>query len=472
MKRIMTLLVFVMALLLCSTVWSQENGGFESGDFTGWKADKNWIIADKTAPYYQGWQSRYFAWSGGGGEAEMGVLQSNPFVLNKSGIRLMISGWASIRGTGQPRMWNYVTLNLEDGTELDRVYAPDTTNFVYAYLDGHKAKGKKVYLKAVDDANLATFSMLCIDNVMQADPPAGMYDKVGRKAIRGRIVLQNDAIRLEFDARNGSLTRLCNGKGAELIMEPKLGGSYRFALPIPGKEPWQTLEANWIYGAEQKLSSYSIEGHMLTMRWDGPLKNYLGEPFDVSVKQTVELTPDGAVFNMYVDNRSIYGVGESYYPVIGGLQGLGVTRQQLKNTDFIRPTADGNMASSRIFNVFNNMSPFGDQGPEQFFNIPQDQPKAWASLSNASMGQNILIQATPSDNRPFTLRLEMMPGSAGTPREDGNWPRPSELKGEPVGIELSFVQQANTQPGKLYQAPSVRVQIVPGSKEALKAVIK
>lgn len=470
MKRTLTLIFALLVLSLAGMVQSQTNGGFETGDFKGWKADKNWIIADKSAPYYLGWNSRYFAWSGGGGEPSLGVLQSEPFKLVKSGVRLMVAGWSSIHGTGQPRIWNYVTLNLEDGTELDRVYTPDTTNFVYSYLDGHTAKGKMVYIKAVDDAEMATYSMICIDNVTQADPPADSLKKVTRGATAGSIVLQNAQLRLEFDPKNGSLTRLSNQKGLELIMEPRLGGSYRFALPIPGKEPWQTLEANWIFGAQQKLSSYRQDGNTLTMRWDGPLKNYLGERFDVSVRQTVELTPSGVQFDMWVDNRSIYTVGESYYPLFGGLQGLGSTRQQLKNTELVRPAAGDGMSTSKVFNVFNNMAPFGDQGPEQFFNIPQDQPQAWAALSNATLAQNVFIGAKMVDKRPYTLRMELFPGSSGVTREDGNWPRPSELKGVPAGVELSFVQQANHPAGQVYHAPSVYVQFISGNRDALKQI--
>ena len=121
--------------------------------------------------YYSGWQGKYWAWSGGKGEAAIGKLTSKPFMLDKDGVRMLISGWTSIRGTGSPRKWNYVTLNLADGTEIDRVYAPDTTGFVSAFLDGSKHKGKMVYIEAVDDADQPTFSMLCIDDVRTADLP-------------------------------------------------------------------------------------------------------------------------------------------------------------------------------------------------------------------------------------------------------------------------------------------------------------
>ena len=48
------------------------NGGFETGDFAGWTADPNWVIANDSRGYYSGWQGRYWAWSGGKGEAGHG----------------------------------------------------------------------------------------------------------------------------------------------------------------------------------------------------------------------------------------------------------------------------------------------------------------------------------------------------------------------------------------------------------------
>ncbi len=147
------------SILCCASVILSAaqvvNGGFESGGFEGWTADPNWAVVDNSCGYYSGWAGKYWAWSGGKGEPATGVLTSKPFVLDNDGVRLLVSGWSSIHGTGQPRRWNYVTLNLADGTELDRVYAPDTTAFVPVLLDGSKHRGQTVFVRAVDDADQA-----------------------------------------------------------------------------------------------------------------------------------------------------------------------------------------------------------------------------------------------------------------------------------------------------------------------------
>ena len=120
-----------------------NNGGFESGDFAGWTADPNWVIAKDSRGYYSGWQGKCWAWSGGKGEPATGKLKSKPFVLDKDGVRLLIAGWNSMHGTGKPRKWNYVTLNLADGKELDRVYAPNATAFVPVMLSGVGHRGER-----------------------------------------------------------------------------------------------------------------------------------------------------------------------------------------------------------------------------------------------------------------------------------------------------------------------------------------
>ena len=56
-----------------------------------------------------------------------------------------------------------------------------------------------------------------------------------------------------------------------------MADNFRFTLPIPGKEPWQTIEANYIWGTQQKLSSFDASAKKLTLHWNKPLMNYLGE---------------------------------------------------------------------------------------------------------------------------------------------------------------------------------------------------
>jgi hypothetical protein len=315
--------------------------------------------------------------------------------------------------------------------------------------------------------------MLCIDDVRTADlprdfaqparPPPGFNR---RRSLR----LEDNNYSVEVSRANGAITRIRDKKsGMDLLLEPRLAGSYRFALPIPGKEPWQTIEANWVFGKDQKLTAHRLDGNHLTLRWDGPLRNYRREPFDVSVTMTVELRDQGVWFGLKIDNSTRYAVGENYFPVLGGIQGLGTTRGQLQATEMVRPSgapAPGpkgkapaevgpEFTTATIFKVFNNMSWLGDQGPEQFYAYPETQSKPWVGFYAPKASRSVLIGARDPADRGLYLRLELIPANSGTPRDDGNWPRLSELRGAPVGVELSFVDVKGGPVGKSYEAAPI-----------------
>ena len=112
------------------------------------------------------------------------------------------------------------------------------------------------------------------------------------------------------------------------------------------------------------------------------------------------------------------------------------------------------------------MSWLGDQGPEQFYASPETQPEPWAALIAPGLRRSALIGA-PGAGRPLFLRLELIPASSGTPRDDGNWPRASELKGAPVGVELSFVDTVGGARSRHYEAAPVFLRFVAGGADAV-----
>ena len=452
------------ALPLCAGI---TNGGFETGDFTGWTADSNWTIMDNGSAWYSGWHGKYWAWSGGKGEAAVGKLTSKLFTLDKDAVQIMISGWASIHGTGKPRRWNYVTLNLaENGKEIDRVYAPDTTAFVPAIMDATGYKGKLAYIQAVDDADQDSFSMLCIDDVKTIPQPAfykQLAPPVPASDPRKSAKIEDGRYRVEVNRSNGSITRIYDKKGAlDLIREPRLAESFKFTLPIPGKEPWETIEANYIIGSQQKLASMKIQANKITLRWGKPLVNYLGEQYDASATETIELTPDGVLMSLRVDNTSKYQIGEIFFPMLGGVTGIGKTMRQLKTTQFVKPSSADSASSSEIFRVFANGTSWGDVGPEQVYTYPKDWVEPWMEFYAPKLGRSVYFGSHDPANREKVLHLEMKPGISATMREDGNWPRPEELRGEPVGVVVSFVHFANSPAGKPYAAAPVLVQFHDG----------
>ena len=180
------------------------NGGFESGDFSGWKADPNWVVS-KAAGRYSRWEGQWYAWSGGGGQASTGKLRSNDFVLDQEGVQVCVAGWQSFKAA-DARVWNYVTLNLVDGTEIDRVYAPDSLVFHLLTLQGHEHKGKRVYVEAVDNADRESWSRFCIDHLKTVTLPPRLFANSAFPT-EDIVKIENDLYLVEVDRKHGLITR-------------------------------------------------------------------------------------------------------------------------------------------------------------------------------------------------------------------------------------------------------------------------
>lgn len=446
-----------------------DNADFEAGDLRGWTADPNWRVDNNAAGgWYSGWQGLGYAWSGQGGEPATGRLRSPEFALTQPGVEVWIAGWADIRGRTAGR-WNYVTLNLADGTELDRRYAPNSVAFTPVVLFSPEHIGARVYIEAVDNAAEATFSMLCIDKVSVVDvalaPPVS-------PAKRGKVhVLENGLYRIEVDRRNGAIRRILDKKGGlELIREPRLADNFEFSLPIKKEAAWMSTEANYILGRDQRLTSCERRADELTLTWKGPLHSVFDIDYDVTVTMHIGLTPEDVVFNLRVENRSALELGEVYYPILGGMLGLGETRYDLKDTCLALPY-DAGLRTSRPFHTFDNMSPFGSLYPEQYHRYPDALSMPWLDMYSPRLRRGVYFGAHDPIARNKTFQLEQLPGTASL-RMDGNWPRPEELEGRPAGVRMCLVHIVYQPPGQVFDAAPVVLRFHDGDWRAGAAVYR
>jgi hypothetical protein len=441
------------------------NGDFETGDFSGWSADPNWKVDKNTAGVYRGWHGKHFAWSGGQGEAATGRLRSQAFVLDQEGVRLLMAGWCAHPKSPQ-RIWNYISLKSVDGVEISRRNAPNSLQFVPVLLDGSGYMGKKVYLEAVDEGDQSAYSMFCIDDVRTVPLPPNWTQQPNPSLLfdeKEMIKLENDLYRVQVSRTNGAITRILDKiANLELIREPRLADNFKFTLPIPGKESWETTETNYIVGRSQVLSSHEIKGQALTLKWQSALKNCAGEKYDVDAMMGITLEGQVIRFSLMIDNRTPYRIGEVFFPMLGGLTGLGHNYRELKSTQLVRPTW-AEMVRSDIFRQFANFSELGDQGPEQYYSFPRDLSEPWIELVNTSLHRSVYLGA--HDDRSLTARLELLPGSAEKSRWDGNWPRREELNGLPAGVVFSFVDFAHHPSGKNYESAPVILHCEGGNKE-------
>jgi hypothetical protein len=429
------------------------NADFERGSLEGWTADPNWAVDDNSAGgWYSGWQGHWFAWSGKGGEARTGKLRSPVFTLSRTGVQLLISGWADMWGR-TPDRWNYVTLNLESGRELDRIYAPNTTMFTPVVLDGTGHLGERVYLEAVDDAAADTFSMLCIDDVRLVDAPRPVAVPPVRSAA-GAHVIENGLYRVEIDGRNGAVVRIRDkAAGEELIGEPRLADNFRLSLPILGHEAWQNSEGNYIQGRDQRLTACRAVPGGLELLWRGPLRAESGRRYNVSVRMRICLRGDAVRFDLHVENHTKFEIGEVSYPMLGGLTGIGRSLAERKSSVLVLPAGAG-VQRADIFRTFNSMSWLGVFGPEQFYAYPTTLSMPWVALRSARTGRMAYFGAHDPVARFKVAQLEMAPGVSGA-RAGGNWPRSDELHGRPAGVKLCWTHIAYNPAGRPFDASPV-----------------
>ncbi len=425
---------------------------FESGNLGDWQGDPNWTVDNNSAGgWYAGWQGEGYVWSGLNGEAATGKLRSPFFVLDRDGVEVLAAGWADIQGRTWNR-WNYITLNLEDGTELDRVYAPNTTTFTPLVLDGSGHRDQRVYIEAVDDAPEGTYSMLCLDTVRTVDLP----ETPGPEAFNPKtdIRFENDCYQIEVRKSNGVITRIYDKTGnLDLILEPRLADNWAFALPVVGKEAWTNTEANRILGVSQLLTGHTLENNTLTLRWDGPLVSVFGIFYAAAVEMTITLQENQVVFDMAIDNQTDLEIGEVYYPILGGTHGLGAKAHQRRATVRTVPV-NTSADTQRIYHTFANMTPFGEVYPEQVYVYPHTLSMPWMHLYSPQLNRGVYLGAHDPTRRIKAVQLLQHPGIASN-RSDGNWPRPEELNGMPAGVSLNFVHFAYHPAGERFTASPV-----------------
>ena len=440
---------------------------FESGNLDKWTADANWRIDDNSAGgWYSGWQGNAFAWSGQGGENTTGTLRSRKFMLERDGVEIWLAGWADIQGRTADR-WNYVTLNLADGTELDRAYAPNTTTFTRKFLRGKGNKGKEVYIEVVDNAPEGTYSMICLDSISQRNGPEPLPSPEFPRARSIRI--ENDSYRVEGSRRNGVITRILDKEaGIDFIREPRLAGNFKFTLPIRGKAAWQATEANYVLGEQQTLSSAKRQDDGLELIWRGPLTSVLRREYDADVTMRISLVEDRIAFALAVDNRTDLEIGELFYPMLGGTLGLVPNSPEYfvepKQTVMVVPGRGGPL-SAFPFQNFANQSWLGIMGPEQHYGYPAQLCMAWLDFYHKDIDRGLYMGAADPITRYKVIHIEMFPGTSG-PRAGGNWPTPAELGDLPAGLRVSFVHMPYSPPHTRFEAAPVVVKAHTGDWRA------
>ena len=169
------------------------------------------------------------------------------------------------------------------------------------------------------------------------------------------------------------------------------------------------------------------------------------------VKQALEI-------QLSLTNRTPNDVAEVWYPVLGGITGVG----NRKDTEETIPNA-GWSTGTRSFQRFPSLGggAYGIPWAEAYWSYPLRMTMPWFDLSNRTINRGVYIGVHDTVSRYKVLRFELHPGVAN--REGENWPAPEELDpNEPVGLLSHWTLFPYVRSGEHFEGPPVSIQFHDG----------
>ena len=267
--------------------------------------------------------------------------------------------------------------------------------------------------------------------------------------MQNTIRTANDHFVIEVERKAGRLIRFRDRMGGyELITEPRLADNFRLLLPL------KDLECNYVFGSEQRLTSFEKTEDGLTLHWKGPLRNAAGR-FDLDVTLWIELVDDSIQFRCIVTNRTRYHLAEVWYAMLGGMTGIGRNDSERRATEAMIPNSSRKW-HQRLFSDFGNTKGqmLGTLSGEHSFMYPGGMAMPWISLYNPGLRRAIYGAALEEKPRVKLVNFAVMPGLAEQ-RSFGNWPRREETDKFPRGLTLWWAHVPYTRPGTAFESAPV-----------------
>jgi len=257
--------------------------------------------------------------------------------------------------------------------------------------------------------------------------------------------IENDRYTVRIDPRNGVIVDVVDRAGGySLIAEPRLAENFCLLLPLPENG------ANYILGKEQRLTRWEEIPNGILLRWDGPLAG-----FDIDVAMWIEFVDEAIHFRLEVANRTQYKIGEVWYPILGGMMGLGDETKR-RETKALAPRQYHQWTADPYI-TFGSETDLGTPIPEHTFKYPQRMSMPWFEQYNPAVDRGLYFGCHDREARAKVLRLAMSPG-IGRQRADGDWPTAEELNGLPAGAIMNWAFFPYTPPGETFQGPPVVLQ--------------
>ena len=260
--------------------------------------------------------------------------------------------------------------------------------------------------------------------------------------------IENEYYRVEVDQSTGALTQVRDKQGGfDLVSEPRLAASFRLLVPLP------ELRSNYLDGLQQDISTISAADDRMEIRYDGPLVGPRGT-YDIAMTLRIEFADERLLFSCRLTNNCPHAVSEVWYPMLGGMTGLGEGesgRDARALVPFHYVQRD-----MPIFRKFGGRR-LGLPCCEQVFTYPAISPMPWMSLYHPEKQRAIYFAAPEREVRTKAVRLQLDPGIASG-REESDWPTPDEAGDLPVGVTAEWIFFPHTGQGESFQSPPVVLQ--------------
>jgi hypothetical protein len=237
------------------------------------------------------------------------------------------------------------------------------------------------------------------------------------------VILEDDSLRVAFDADSGALTRLEN-KTTHWVIErrPELGVSFRLFAPLPERR-W-----NPVLGQKQTATVEKISEHEIHLQW----KNLISENggvLSLTLAADVTLTSGALTFSATLKNDSALTVETVDYPYFGDFNSS--TRSTPLTLRVLTDKPSGEVKADELYPHFSNEKGYwGTFWPLKMREAP---PAAFCLISAPDEGLTVK-SAAPSAPYRLQYAFEQHPGLISS--INTLVPAADNIAGTPVHLEF------------------------------------
>jgi hypothetical protein len=216
----------------------------------------------------------------------------------------------------------------------------------------------------------------------------------------------------------------------ELIKEPRLAAGFRINLPLPEK-----LD-HYVEGSAQHITIRVEGSDSRIVMHCASLRSALGT-FPISCTYFIDLEDERLRFSYRIENPTDYPLAEIWYPILGGLTGLG----ERMATECRAPGYTGELRPD-VFRHFSGTA-LGNEDAQCELAYP-GLSMPWVSLFDRRRDIGLYLAEHNELQRRVSFLFRLTPGYHESASED-NWPAPDEVDADtPVGVTFAKVAYPHT----------------------------